>query len=420
MSTDWVDESTEAPIAAFYFPHPEATIGTQKAAGSLWQTTRRLGHIVHDMFREMRGFRTAGFQDRLVPAARTLSPNAEYLKHLELSGGDRLIRLASNENTDHPSPEVARALARAFDDANLSPPPVPPLVGELARRHRVDLDQVLVTAGSTEVIDATLRTFVRAGDEVVVPAPSWPVCRRRLQALEADIVEIPLHCGENSWDYDAGAFLDAITPATKLIFICTPNNPTGNSMSLAGLRQLADTGLPVLIDAAYYDFDPHAGVIALAREHENVIVTRTFSKAYCLAGLRVGYALGGAEILGYVERLLVPGSAVSSASLHAAMAALLDDAYHERQTTRIVAERTRLSAALRELGVHVWESGGNFVAVDARRSPGRAEGVADAILEHGIVVRPFGDVLRISIGVEHENDAVIAAMTRIVGGQGTH
>lgn len=362
----------------------------------------------------------SGFQDRLVPAARTLPPNAEYLRHLELSGGDRLIRLASNENTDHPSPEVAMALARAFEDANLSPPPVPPLAGELARRHRVDVDQVLVGAGSTEVIDATLRTFVRAGEEVVVPAPSWPVCRRRLQALEADIVDVPLDCGEDSWRYDAGAFLDAITPATKLIFICTPNNPTGNSMSLVGLRQLAETGLPLLIDAAYYDFEPEAGVIDLARARENVIVTRTFSKAYCLAGLRVGYALGGAEILAHVERLLVPGSAVSSASLHAATAALLDGVYHERQVKRIVAERARLSGALRELGVHVWKSGGNFVPVDARRSPGRAEGLADALLEHGIVVRPFGDVLRISIGVEHENDAVIAAMRRIVGGQGSY
>ena len=355
-----------------------------------------------------------GFRDRLVPAAHALPSNAEYLKHLGLSGGDRLIRLASNENTDHPSPEVARALTRAFDDANLSPPPVPPLAGALARRHEVGPHQVLVTAGSTEVIDATLRTFVRAGDEVVIPAPSWPVCRRRLQALEANIVDVPLDCAEDSWRYDAAALLDALTPSTKLIFVCTPNNPTGNSMPLAGLRQLAATGLPLLIDAAYHDFRPDPAVMALAREHENVIVTRTFSKAYCLAGLRIGYALAGAEILGYVERLLVPGSAVSSASLHAAMAALQDDAYHERQIDRIGRERARLSAALRDLGLHVWESGGNFVPVDARQWPGVAEGLADALLEHGIVVRPFGDVLRISVGLEHENNAVIGAMSQII------
>lgn len=356
----------------------------------------------------------AGFQGKLVPAVRSLPPNAEYLKHLHGSGPDGLIRLASNENTDRPSPEVARALAASFQDANLSPPPVPPLARELARRHGVELAQVLVTAGSTEVIDATLRTFVRAGEEVLVPAPSWPVCRRRLEALEASIAEIPLHCDEDTWRYDADAFLEAITPATKLIFVCTPNNPTGNPMALSDVRRLAETGVPLLIDAAYCDFDPGVDVVALGREYANVILTRTFSKAYCLAGLRVGYAVGGAEIVGYVERMLVPGSAVSSASLHAGMAALLDDAHHERQTTRIIAERTRLTTALRELGIHVWASRGNFVPVDASHFPDRAAGLADALVRHRIVARPFGDVLRITIGVEHENDAVIAAMGRVI------
>ena len=357
------------------------------------------------------------FEDKLVPAVRSLPSNAEYLKHLELSGGDGLIRLATNENTDRPSPEVARALARAFDDANLAPPPVPPLARELARRHGVELGQVLVTAGSTEVIDATLRTFVRAGDEVLMPAPSWPVCRRRLQTLEASIVEIALDCGEDAWRFDADAFLDAITPATKLIFVCTPNNPTGNPMALADVRRLADAGIPLIVDAAYCDFDAGSDATALAREYQNVIVTRTFSKAYCLAGLRVGYAVGDPQLLGYVERMLVPGSAVSSASLHAGLAALRDDAHHERQTVRIRAERSRLTAALRELGLHVWESRGNFVPVDARAFPGRAEGLAEALLAHGIVVRPFGDILRITVGVGYENDAVIVAMGRVAEGE---
>src|SRR5690242_11631858 len=209
--------------------------------------------------------RTTGFVDKVVPAARSLPPNAAYLKHLELSGGDRLIRLASNENTDRPSPEVARALARAVEDANLSPPPVPPLARELAIRLGVELEQILVAAGSTEVIDATLRTFVRAGDEVLMPTPSWPVCRRRLHALEAKVVEVPLECREDAWSYDADAFLEAITPATKLIYVCTPNNPTGNPMAPSNVQRLADTGIPLLVDAAYSDFDRDTDVVALAR-----------------------------------------------------------------------------------------------------------------------------------------------------------
>jgi histidinol-phosphate aminotransferase len=364
--------------------------------------------------RQMSTPRAAGFADRLVPAARSLRPNSDYLKHLELSGGDEVIRLASNENTDRPSPAVARALAASFEDANLSPPPVPELARELAARHRVGLDQVLVTAGSTEVIDATLRTFVRAGDEVLFPVPSWPVCRRRLEALEASIVEIPLAPNRDTWVYDADAFLRAVTPATKLIYVCTPNNPTGNPMPVRDVRRIADTGIPLLVDAAYCDFDPGIDVVALAREYDNVIVTRTFSKAYCLAGLRIGYALGGAEIVSYVERLLVPGSAVSSASLHAGLAALGDETHHEHQTARIVSERTRLTGALRALGLHVWESRGNFVPVDAREFPGRAEGLAEMLLAQRIVVRPFGDVLRISVGVSRENDAVIDAVGNLL------
>jgi histidinol-phosphate aminotransferase len=360
------------------------------------------------------GARAGGFAEKLVPSARSLRPNSEYLKHLEPSGGDDLIRLASNENTDRPSPAVADALARAFEDANLSPPPVPPLAHDLARRHRVGLDQVLVTAGSTEVIDAALRTFIRAGDEVLIPAPSWPVCRRRLEALEASIVEIPLTRDEHAWQYDADAFLEAITPATKLIFVCTPNNPTGNPMPLTDVRRIAGTGIPLLVDAAYCDFDPGPDVVALAREFDNVILTRTFSKAYCLAGLRIGYALGGAEILGYVERLLVPGSAVSSASLHAGLAALRDDAHYESQTARIISERARLTRALHGLGMTVWDSRGNFVPVDAREFRGQADGLAEALLEQRLVVRPFGEILRISVGVEHENDAVIAAVGHVI------
>src|SRR6202022_3756769 len=113
-------------------------------------------------------------------------------------------------------------------------------------------------------------------------------------------------------------------------------------------------GIPLVIDAAYTDFDPGVDVMALVHEYERVVVTRTFSKAYCLAGLRVGYAVGSAEVLDYVDRFLVPGSAVSSASLHAALAALEDEAYHRRQVERIMAERARLCAGLRELGVRAY------------------------------------------------------------------
>ena len=351
--------------------------------------------------------------DFVVPSVRTLPSNAAYLAHLAAASGDaRLIRLASNENTEPPSPRVRAALERAYDDVNLSPPPVPPLRVALAELHGVDTAQVLVTAGSTEVIDAILRTFVRGGTDVVVPEPSWPVLRARLQALEARVVPVPLRRGEDGFAYDANAYLDALTPETKLVVVCSPNNPTGNAMELDDVRRLADTGVPLLLDAAYADFDPERDPMALVREYDNVVVTRTFSKAYCLAGARVGYAVGSAEVLDYVDRVLVPGSAVSSLALHAGLAALEDEEYHAHQIARITSERERLLPRLRALGLRAYDSLGNFVPVDCAERPGGAEALARAVLAEGVVVRPLGTILRISLGRSDENDALVAALER--------
>ena len=349
----------------------------------------------------------------LVPAATTLPSNRAYLAHLSASNGDPdLIRLASNENTEPPSPRVREALERAFFDANLSPPPVSPLQRALAERHGVEPASVLVTAGSTEVIDAVFRTFLRAGSEVVLPAPSWPVFRRRLDALEARVADVPLDLSDHGFAYDTDSMLAAITTETRLVVICSPNNPTGNAMEIDDVRRIAATGVPLLLDAAYADFDAGRDPMPLVHEFANVIVTRTFSKAYCLAGVRVGYAVGSADLLDHVDRFLVPGSSVSSPALHAGLAALEDEAYHRHQVERITGERERLLPRLRHLGLRAYPSAGNFLAVDCAEREGGAEGLAAAVLAEGVVVRPLGSLVRISIGRREENDALVGALER--------
>jgi len=363
----------------------------------------------------------------LVPAAKALPSNAAYLAHLDLAGADGdLIRLASNENTEPPSPLVREALVRAYDDANLSPPTRPALRLALAERFGVAPERVLLSAGSTEVIDAAMRTFVRAGDEVILPHPSWPVFKRRLTALETNIVEVPLAVTDRSWVYDVDALLadvDALTFAvppdvqsglagrTKMIILCSPNNPTGNSLAIDDVRRCAEAGPVLLLDAAYADFDPEVDLSPLIHEYPNVILTRTFSKAYCLAGLRLGYAVGDASVLDYVDRFLVPGSSVSSAALHAGLACLEDEAHHDRQVRRIIAERERVLGRLRGLGLAVYESHGNFLAVDASTCAGGAPALVAAVLEHGVVIRAISDTIaRISVGTAPENDAAIGAL----------
>jgi histidinol-phosphate aminotransferase len=354
------------------------------------------------------------WQRLLVPAAEALPSNAEYLAHLGASAADGgLIRLASNENTEPASPLVREALSRAYDDANLSPPPRPEVLVALAERFDVAPERVLVGAGSTELIEAIIRTFVKAGDEVVIPAPSWPVFKRRLTALEANIVEVPLPKDEFSYAYDVDGLLEAVGDQTKLMIVCSPNNPTGNSMRLADVRRLAEAAPMLLLDAAYADFDREVDLSPVIHEYPNVILSRTFSKAYCLAGLRLGYVVGDASVLDYVDRFLVPGSSVSSAALHAGLAALADEPYHEHQVRRIVAERERLLAGIREAGMTAYASRGNFVAVDASMHPGGAPALAAAVLKHGVVVRPLGELTRISVGTRDENDAVLAALREI-------
>jgi histidinol-phosphate aminotransferase len=246
---------------------------------------------------------------------------------------------------------------------------------------------------------------------VVLPAPSWPVFRRRLDALEANVVETPLTAGERSYSCDVDELLARVTPRTKVIVLCTPNNPTGNSMSAGDVRRCAEAGPIVLLDAAYADFDPDVNLSPLVHEYPNIVLSRTFSKAYCLAGLRVGYIVGDAMVLEYIDRFLVPGSSISSAALAAGLAALADDDYHDHQVERISAERERLTAGLRALGVRAYDSNGNFVALDASAYPGAAAGLVSAVLEGGVVIRPITEtIVRITVGREEEDDALLDAM----------
>lgn len=265
------------------------------------------------------------------------------------------------------------------------------------------------------MIDALFRTFLRTGSEAVIPSPSWPVYRRRLEALEARIVEIPLERTPAGFRYDVDAFVAALSAETRLIVVCSPNNPTGNVMETADIRRLAATGIPLLLDAAYADFDPERDPMPFVHEHDNVIVTRTFSKAYCLAGVRVGYAVGAADVLDHVDRFLVPGSSIGSPALHAGLAALEDEEYHDRQVARIGAERERLLPRVRDLGLRAYPSAGNFIAVDCAERPGGAAALAGAVLAHGVVVRPLGTLVRISIGRAGENDALVDALAQALG-----
>jgi histidinol-phosphate aminotransferase len=352
----------------------------------------------------------------LVHAAEQLPSNAAYLVHLEiLAKKPHLIRLQSNENTQPPSPRVREALEKAYNDANLYASPLHPLRVALAKRHRVSVEAVKIGAGATEGIEATLRTFVRAGDHVLLAAPTWPVYLRRFTALEAQITQVPLLVDGPTYRYPVDQMLDAITPETKLVVIVTPNNPTGNLMREEDMRRFLDKGCMVLLDQAYRDFAPENDLTGLIQWYDNLVVALTFAKSYSLAGLRLGYILGAPELIDYIDRFMVPGGSVSSAALWAGLAALEDEAYHQAQVERIITERERFIQAARRMGLRAFDSGGNFFAVDASCYPDGPKGFADAVMEQGVLIRPLTErLVRITIGMQEENDIAIEALKTVV------
>jgi histidinol-phosphate aminotransferase len=352
----------------------------------------------------------------LVPAAEQLPSNAAYLVHLDiLAKSPNLVRLQSNENTHPPSEHVRRALTEAYDTANLYASPRNPLRSALAERHQVSTDAILIGAGATEGIEATLRTFVRAGDHVVLASPTWPVYGRRFSALEASISEISMPAGPQSYRYPVDEMLAAITPRTKMVVIVTPNNPTGNLMAEADVCRFLETGCVVLLDQAYRDFAPGNDLTGLIHEYENLVVASTFAKSYSLAGLRLGYILAGPKLTDYIDRFMAPGGSVSSATLHAGLAALNDEAFHQQQVERIIAERERFIQAARRLGLRAFDSGGNFFAIDTAFYPGGAQGFAAAVLERGVLIRPLTEnLVRVTIGMAQENDMAIRVFQVVI------
>ena len=336
-----------------------------------------------------------------VPGAR---PDAE--------GPVEIAKLSSNELPFPPQDAVVEAITRAATGANR----YPEMTGEsltqaLARRWGVESEQVVVGNGSVALIQHLLDAVCRPGDEVVIPWRSfeaYPIC---IAVAGASAVRVPLTPDAR---HDVPAMLAAITPRTRVVMACTPNNPTGTILTACELAELV-AGVPrdvvVLIDEAYLDFvtDPEAGdALTLLAGAPNLVVSRTFSKAHALAGMRVGYLVCELGLAAAIRSVATPFGVNLPAQ--AAAAAALGEAELARTAERsatIAAERDRVVTALRAQGWEVPDAQGNFFWL----------GVGDettALAEHfraaGILVRPFdGEGVRISIGTRSDNERVLAA-----------
>jgi histidinol-phosphate aminotransferase len=341
-------------------------------------------------------------------------------------GLERIIKLASNEGPYPPFPAAIEAIARVAGEQRLYPDPGAwALRDGLSATLGVAADRIVVGNGVDSLIKLLCLSLLDPGDELVMGWPSFVSWRQGAGIQAAKVRAAPLGAGGA---YDLDALLEQITPRTKLVVVVSPNNPTGGAVEAAALERFLERVpghvVPVL-DEAYFEYLPagrHDGV-ALVNAGARLVVTRTFSKAYALAGLRVGYLAGPrdlATLLGRVRNAFD----VNAIAQAAAVASLSDAPAHlGRRVAEVTAERGLVDVGLRALGFEPLPSYGNFLLIGTG-SPERAARLNTALTERGIIVRParaFGapDALRVTIGRPDENAEFLMAMGIAIRETGT-
>ncbi|HIO15202.1 MAG TPA: histidinol-phosphate transaminase [Chromatiales bacterium] len=363
---------------------------------------------------DFRGLVSAGIQG-LTPY-QPGKPVEELQRELGL---DSIIKLASNENPLGPAPAVRRAIEAASADLSRYPDGNGfGLKQTLAQRHQIDAEQITLGNGSNDVLDLIARVFLGNGRSAVFSQYAFAVYP--LSTLAAGGRPLAA-AATDDYGHDLTAMRALVDEQTGVVFIANPNNPTGTMLAGAPLREFV-ASLPsqvvVVIDEAYFEYVEHADypdTISWLQAFPNLVVTRTFSKAYGLAGLRVGYALSNGEIADLLNRVRQPFN-VNSLALVAAETALQETDHLARAVDLNNRELQRVGQRLTELGLHVIPSVGNFICVDVGRE---AASVYDGMLRLGVIVRPVDNYglpthLRISLGLEAENNRCVDALASVL------
>jgi histidinol-phosphate aminotransferase len=334
----------------------------------------------------------------------------------------QLIKLDSNENPFGPSARAVDAMRSALGTTNSYPDDdCSPLRLKLATHHGLPPEQVLVTAGSTGLLSLLCQTLLAPGLNAVTSERSFIVYSMAVRAAGSHLVEVPMR--DDSFDLEA--ILAAIDTNTRIVFLANPNNPTGTMLEADVVERFlarVPGHVVAVLDEAYFEFAEHFAALRkikysnsldYIRQGASVVVLRTFSKAHGLAGLRVGYGLGPAELLGYCARMRNTFS-VSSVAQVAAMAAL-DDEYHIQRVVQNNALQSRvLSQELSALGYRVVLTAANFVFCNLGED---AAAFANCLQDEGVAVRPlasWGDpnCIRVTIGTPEQNQAFLQAVRR--------
>jgi len=328
------------------------------------------------------------------------------------------VKLASNENPLGPSPKAVEAAKRALADAHRYPDGGTHVLREtLAARTGLAAEELFVGLGSSEIIDLASRVFLRAGLQGLTSFGSYAPFSVAIRASGAELVLVP----QKHFAFDLEAMAKAITPKTGVIYLANPNNPTGTAFGLAEFEEFlgrVPESVLVVLDEAYVHYAPSLNrrkTEEIFRQRANLLILRTFSKVYGLAGMRIGFAIGRPELHSAMNRLKTPFN-TSGVAQAAALAAIDDREHVTRCIETNASERKRLGDGLTQLGLHPVPSETNFIFMEVGPE---AKEICDELLHLGVIVRPLGwmgfpEAIRISVGTAEENGKCLAAMADVL------
>ena len=327
---------------------------------------------------------------------------------------ENIIKLDANENPYGCSPRVNQALAHC-PDFNTYPDDAQTRLRKLLEGYTgVTAKHIVAGSASNQLIDLVLRLFISKGDEVINCVPTFGIYRFSTVLCGGTLVEVPR---DENFAVNVGAVKAAINKKTKMVFLANPNSPTGNITSQKDVLEIADTGVPVLVDEAYYEFSGET-VVPLVSRYQNLMVLRTFSKWAGLAGLRIGYGIFPPKIANYLLKIKLPYN-VNVAALVAVQESLKDTDFLMGRVKAIIAERERLFDELKKLEwLKPFPSQANFILCSVLN--GKAKELRQKLQDKGILVRYFDEpilrgFIRFSVGKPEHTDALIKALQEIGG-----
>lgn len=362
-------------------------------------------------------------RDLVLPHLRDLEPYppGKPIEELERELGIRgSVKLASNESPLGPSRRAVEAIGREAERLNRYPDGSSYYLREaLAKKLGIAGEQLLFGSGSDELLEIIAKTFLRTGEAVLYPWPSFAMYPIVAQGMGGRPVPVSLDGGFRA---DVDRMLAALDEGTRLVFLANPNNPTGTSIGESAFDRLVreiPEDVILVADEAYYEYVRRRDFprsLERLRERETLVVLRTMSKIYGLAGLRLGYAIGSPELIGYLERARHPFN-VNALAQAAALAALSDDEHVARVRELTHRGLERLEQGLAELGLDSVPSDANFVLVDVAED---AEELHQRLLRRGVITRPLGAFgldhhLRVTAGTPEENERLLEALEAEIG-----